>query len=447
MSNEGAQAMGKDPRKSASDTGALGITDNHHEEPNFQPLSAKVVSDSQSASPPSPAEKTANKKIGKRSRNPWVQQAYTQLEQLNIDAAWLKATDPINARENSEQEGLRILDQGIDEQLKEGKKVLEDRGWRSGSAGSVAVGSALTRIHAAGELLLRRGTDEYIRGQLPTIHSNARKHLSANNPQRIRLEKILQELAAQEPSRQIAAAEAPQGRRRQKTAGTTRTTAKTTPIDAETRENLVAVSTAAHLAYRREYLQLRSFRNVLTVSTLLLILIAISLGIWGYLQPKEISLCFLPQELNKLVCPTAETPFPAPTSPPGEDIDNAIKDAAQPIDIFLVQFLGLIAAAVSGAASLRHVSGTSTPYGLTVALAVIKLPTGALTAVLGLMLMRGGFIPGLTALDSSAQILAWAIIFGAAQQLVTGLVDRQAQGVLDNVGGKPHEANQRPATT
>jgi hypothetical protein len=52
------------------------------------------------------------------------------------------------------------------------------------------------------------------------------------------------------------------------------------------------------------------------------------------------------------------------------------------------------------------------------------------------MLMRGQFVPGLSALDTSAQILAWAVVFGYAQQLFTGLVDAQAQTVLDDVGGK-----------
>jgi hypothetical protein len=56
--------------------------------------------------------------------------------------------------------------------------------------------------------------------------------------------------------------------------------------------------------------------------------------------------------------------------------------------------------------------------------------------VLGLLLMRGQFVPGLSALDSSAQILAWAIVFGYAQQLFTRLVDTQAQVVLDDVAGK-----------
>jgi hypothetical protein len=49
--------------------------------------------------------------------------------------------------------------------------------------------------------------------------------------------------------------------------------------------------------------------------------------------------------------------------------------------------------------------------------------------------MRGQFVPGLTALDTSAQILAWALVFGYAQELFTRLVDQQGQTVLDSVRG------------
>jgi hypothetical protein len=75
-----------------------------------------------------------------------------------------------------------------------------------------------------------------------------------------------------------------------------------------------------------------------------------------------------------------------------------------------------------------------------VALAALKLPTGAATAVLGLLLMRGEFIPGLSALDSSAQIVSWAIVFGYAQQLFTRFVDQQGNTVLDSVRGGPASA-------
>jgi hypothetical protein len=89
--------------------------------------------------------------------------------------------------------------------------------------------------------------------------------------------------------------------------------------------------------------------------------------------------------------------------------------------------------------------GSSERYGLPVAIAVLKLPIGAITAFLGLLLMRGQFVPGLTALDTSAQILAWALVFGYAQQLFTRLVDRQGQTVLDSVRGADNQPSPPPA--
>jgi hypothetical protein len=65
---------------------------------------------------------------------------------------------------------------------------------------------------------------------------------------------------------------------------------------------------------------------------------------------------------------------------------------------------------------------------------------GAITALLGLLLVRGQFIPGLSALDTPAQILSWALVFGFAQQLFTRLVDQQGQTVLNSV-----RAADRPA--
>jgi hypothetical protein len=59
--------------------------------------------------------------------------------------------------------------------------------------------------------------------------------------------------------------------------------------------------------------------------------------------------------------------------------------------------------------------------------------------------MRGGFVPGLSALDSSAQIIAWALVFGYAQQLLTRLVDSRAQTVLEGAGGDTKSLAAPPA--
>jgi hypothetical protein len=107
-------------------------------------------------------------------------------------------------------------------------------------------------------------------------------------------------------------------------------------------------------------------------------------------------------------------------------VDDAIRRAASRWDIALVEFIGLLGATVA----LRQSRGTTDPYSLPAALAMLKVCTGALTAFLGLVLVRAAFIPGLSALDSSAQIIAWAVVLGYAQQLFTRAVDQQAQNIV-----------------
>ncbi|MEQ4718623.1 hypothetical protein [Nonomuraea sp. B19D2] len=117
------------------------------------------------------------------------------------------------------------------------------------------------------------------------------------------------------------------------------------------------------------------------------------------------------------------------------ELDERNRKAATWPDYIVVEVAGLIAAGVASTSALRHIRGTTTAHAIPVALALLKLPMGALTAVLGLLLMRGGFVPGLSALDSSAQIVAWAVIFGYSQELFTKFVDRQGQAVLEGVRG------------
>jgi hypothetical protein len=131
-----------------------------------------------------------------------------------------------------------------------------------------------------------------------------------------------------------------------------------------------------------------------------------------------------------LVCPTQETSVGPQTT-----YSEAVGRTAKNWDLLTVEAIGLTAAAVAAAAALRNARGSSDPYLLPVALAALKLPMGALTALLGIVLMRAQFVPGLSALDSSGQILGWALIFGYAQQLFTRLIDRQADVVLASVRG------------
>jgi hypothetical protein len=181
---------------------------------------------------------------------------------------------------------------------------------------------------------------------------------------------------------------------------------------------------------------------------LVLAFLVVGLVTAGWLSPATIPLCFEPESGDNtvVVCPTEQSEFiPGRTNQPGladPDIDDVVRSTASRADIATIAGIGLLAASVAGATMLRNIRGTSTPFALPVALAILKLPSGAMTAVLGLLLMRGGFIPGLSALDSSAQILAWAVVFGYAQQLLTRLVDQQAHSVLNAVRGHEPEPRQ-----
>src|SRR5262249_42903196 len=105
-------------------------------------------------------------------------------------------------------------------------------------------------------------------------------------------------------------------------------------------------------------------------------------------------------------------------------------------DVTIVALMGVLGGALSATFAIQKLRGTSTPFAVPVALAFFKLPAGALTAIAGLLLIQGDFVPGLSQLDSHGQILAYALVFGVAQHLVTRFVDQRANDVLSSLPSK-----------
>lgn len=192
------------------------------------------------------------------------------------------------------------------------------------------------------------------------------------------------------------------------------------------RHTVVDAVRAAYRVQEREVVRVRSFSRIVYGWAAGLMAISIAVAMLGAVYDDAVPMCFHP--LGTIVCPTSGGAFTG-------DLDHDYHLATRPWDYVVVETAGLVAAAVTAAATLRQIRGTATAYNVPLALAVLKLPTGALTAVLGLLLMRGEFVPGLTALDTSAQIVAWAIIFGAAQQLFTRFVDERGNAVMQAVAG------------
>jgi hypothetical protein len=326
----------------------------------------------------------------------WREQALTRVAEMKTLAAWFvhdvekpkPSMLPGKGKNGPADEAAKQRNHDLDEAIRwhlteaseAAKGFTKLRNLRNNGA---VIERAMSNLDAAEADLLRRAPQQYMRGQMPHLWAHVRQHLPEGDPRRTRMEE-LEKLA------------------------------RNGDLDEYAKESIIQAVRAASSEGRREFTRVRSFRNLLLLTAVLMTVIAAAVAIWGWMRPEEITLCFFPQ--GKTVCPTGNHP--------------------QGGDLLLVEFVGLVAAAVSGSASLHQATGSHTRLGLSIALAVLKLPTGAVTAFLGLMLMRGGFVPGLSDLDTSPQILAWAILFGAAQQLVTGLIDRQAKDVLNQVAGK-----------
>jgi hypothetical protein len=185
-----------------------------------------------------------------------------------------------------------------------------------------------------------------------------------------------------------------------------------------------------------EHAQLRSFRNILLIAALFIAVITAGTIVFVSLHPALMPLCF-----DREVATGVE---PLATTVTGKNCPTSSGDAAGPggSDILVVAALGALGGALAATLSIRNLRGTSTPYDVPVALAFLKVPLGALTAILALVAIQGDFVPGLSILDSQGQILAYALVFGFAQQAFSRLLDQRAQDLLE---GLPGGASTEPA--
>jgi hypothetical protein len=194
----------------------------------------------------------------------------------------------------------------------------------------------------------------------------------------------------------------------------------------EKRALLSKVIQVGHEAGDGSHARLRNFRNILLMTTTSIAVLVLAFAIVVGFHPSAVPFCFEPGTTpggGAVACPSGDGPGAHPSA----------------LDVIVVAMLGLLGGALSAAVSIRNLRGTSTPYDLPIALSLLKVPAGALTAIGALIAIRGEFIPGLSALDSQEQILAYALVFGYAQQLLTGLIDRQALGLLSSVPAKDAE--------
>nr|WP_253267702.1 hypothetical protein [Streptomyces asoensis] len=295
--------------------------------------------------------------------------------------------------------------------LEKARAAADERfGWRRLWSGSTAREGVWSNLRSADVLLLQLVPDAEAVGRAGEVMALVKRHLDKDNPQRVRLAQRIRHILSGNPTR-------------------------------SDRQLMVRALDGAYSSLDAELARVRSLRNILWTATFVVLFGVAGLALYGWFSPSSLSLCFAPgagpgdASGMDVVCPSMDYPHGRPGKSPSSH--------ALPRDILTVEIAGLAGAALTVIASLRRIRGTSSPYMLPLASAVLKFPTGALSAFLGVLLIRGAFVPGLSDLDSRAQVLAWAAVFGAAQHLVTRLVDERAQMTLSEVGGPTGEVLDR----
>ncbi|MFI9202799.1 hypothetical protein [Streptomyces sp. NPDC053048] len=318
--------------------------------------------------------------IAGQDRSSWRQRCASHIAQLQSELG--------QVRERGLSDSDQIIAGMADKHLGAARDAVARRGDLHSLLSGSEVDRAWPNIHKAEAAILRLVPEDELYAWGATVLARAQQHLGEQDPRRSLL--------------------------------TERLEGNEHRLDSEFRDLAVHTLQAANEAADDERAQVRTFRNFVLVSVAALTTLAIAVICWGNIDPAVIpeKMCFYPNNIR--------------TCPAGGGTPSAG-------DITLVMFVGMCAAALAGAFSLRHIQGTSTPYMVPMVLMLLRLPAGALSAFIGLLLIRGSFVPGLTNLDTSGQILAWAAFFGVAQEAITRMIDDQGNRVLANVRGPMRE--------
>jgi hypothetical protein len=323
------------------------------------------------------------------------------VQNVEVNARVLEARlRTLRARRGTDSRAAHELDRSVGELLTAARRAATRKdpvpgrvaNWWRGSL----IEAAYQNLHAAEALIVGLYDHDEVEAEIPEALARVEASLDRDDPRR----RAVAELATTDASLDLDRA----------------------------RAELRKAIEVGHAAADHEHSRLRNFRNAVLISAAVTTVLVAAFTWYVSVNPAAVPFCFTPTpEPNQpamLMCPTAEYEADALDAGPTSD------------DVRVVALLGLLGGALAAAVSIKNLSGTSTPYDVPFALAALKLPLGTLTAIGGLLVLRGQFVPGLSELDSQGQILAYALILGYAQQVLTGLIDKQADHLLASAPGK-----------
>jgi hypothetical protein len=192
------------------------------------------------------------------------------------------------------------------------------------------------------------------------------------------------------------------------------------PSDMLGRDQQIASSVLndANRAEDLQQSQVRYFRNVLLGTFAGLLIVVVVLGIVGAVHPGYFPLCVQKENAatGVKICPSGGS-------------------TASTADLPLVLAIGGIGAILSVARNLTGLKPAGVRYSLSVGQGLVKIAFGAITAMLGIIILSTQTNIGF--LGSQVGLLSTAVVFGYSQQLFTKVIDQQASDVLKAASSAP----------
>jgi hypothetical protein len=109
------------------------------------------------------------------------------------------------------------------------------------------------------------------------------------------------------------------------------------------------------------------------------------------------------------------------------------------VEPWAVELVGAVGGAIAALLALNRFSGFTDPFGLPTVQALVRIPTAAVTSLFGVVLMQTSALDALKP-QQGTKVLAYAFLFGYAQEPFLRMLDRQAGKVLNPARDKSEPA-------
>jgi hypothetical protein len=201
------------------------------------------------------------------------------------------------------------------------------------------------------------------------------------------------------------------------------------------RPQIRIIKRAVDAASDTAHSNVRGYRNILSAVGVILLIFAATLAIIHNADPKFISICQAqPGSSTSAPAPSTGGAAAASTSS-GQATATKVTPCTGGADLAELELIGALGGLLAAVWALWRLDASSSPYGLPLYQALLRIPAGALAALFGILLLQSGALGVLIPQDAD-KLIAYGAVFGYAPDVLLRRVDARAKQLLGEARAK-----------